>query len=417
MASGHPDGTPRWRAAALGLTVILVACGPSPREVENAVEGFNYVAGTQTALSLYQFTDDTLLVETARGIRELGSNAVKLSMSARYCTIEYRLPRDERIRSLADLATLEPSFRQVLEMDFRYYLFWAYSFSQYRGGGGQADLVSFIDGFSIEESEQVYRELYDLSRHLLATYSGTGKVFYIGHWEGDWHLRPDYDRTRPLDPRTVEGMIAWLRTRQRAVDDAKREVPHHDVELYHYTEVNLVRRGLNGEPCAATLVVPAVDVDYVSYSAWDSTNNPKSAGDMRQSLFSALDFLEGQLRPKAGLPPGRRVWIGEFGYPAIQHTAEDADRRTRWVLRSGLEWGCPFVLYWEFYNNEAEPDGTQRGYWMVDDHGNRAPVYLTYAAYYRQARELVAAHVAEHGRPPTPQEFGRAALELPALEP
>ena len=381
------------------------------------MDGFNYVAGTQTALSLYHFTDDTLLVETARGIRDLGSNAIKLSMSARYCTVEYRLPRDESILTLRDLAAAEPSFRQVFDMDFRYYLVWTYCFSQYRGGDGQADLVSFTDGFSAKEAEQVYREFHDLARHLLETYSGTGKVFYLGHWEGDWHLRPDYDRARPLDPHTVDGMVAWLQTRQRAIDDAKREVPHHDVGLYHYTEVNLVRRGLNGEPCAATLVLPAVDVDYVSYSAWDSTNNPASAVEMRRSLFTALDFLEGQLRPRPELPPGRRVWIGEFGYPAIRHTPEDADRRTRWVLRAGLEWGCPFVLYWEFYNNEAEPDGRQRGYWMVDDHGSRTPVYDTYAAYYRQARDLVTAFVAEHGRLPSREEFSRAALSLPALEP
>jgi hypothetical protein len=45
-------------------------------------------------------------VETARGIRAMGSNVLKLSMSARYCDVEYRLRRDDRIRSLRQLAEL-----------------------------------------------------------------------------------------------------------------------------------------------------------------------------------------------------------------------------------------------------------------------------------------------------------------------
>jgi hypothetical protein len=396
--------------------VLAVACGggrgPDPPAL---VEGFNYVAGTQTALSAYQFTSDTLLVETALGIRGMGSNAVKLSMSPRYCGVEYHLPRDERIHSLRQLVELEPSYRRVLAMDFKYYLVWVYGFSGYRGGQGQTDLVSFVDGFSAQEAEQEYREMYDLVRSLLTTYAGTGKVFYLGHWEGDWHLRSDFDRDRPLEERTVAGMVEWLRTRQRAVDDAKRDTPHPDVEVYHYTEVNLVRRGMKGQPCAATLVLPQVDVDYVSYSAWDSTNDPRTAAEMRRSLFTALDFIEGQLRPRPALPAGRRVWIGEFGFPANRFNEEVADRRTRWVVRSGLEWGCPFILYWELYNNEVEPDGRQRGYWMVDDTGARTKVYFTFAEYYRQARELVAAFLSRHGRLPSREEFGRAAAELPAL--
>lgn len=30
-----------------------------------------------------------------------------------------------------------------------------------------------------------YRQVYELAVHLLKTYSGSGKSFYLGHWEGD----------------------------------------------------------------------------------------------------------------------------------------------------------------------------------------------------------------------------------------
>ncbi len=50
------------------------------------------------------------------------------------------------------------------------------------------------------------------------------------------------------------------------------------------------------------------------------------------------------------------------------------DLLARHVMRAGLKWGCPFVLYWEMYNNEVTPDGRQRGFWLIDDHGIKQPV-------------------------------------------
>jgi len=32
---------------------------------------------------------------------------------------------------------------------------------------------------------------------------------------------------------------------------------------------------------------------------------------------------------------------------------QEQDNLSRRVMRAGLEWGCPFVLYWEMYNNEV----------------------------------------------------------------
>jgi len=398
--------------------IVGWGCGtapPSPAALEREVAQYNTVAGTQTILPAYGFTGEDRLLETARIIRSMGSTTLKMALTARYCTVEYHLPRDPSIRSLRDLAEKQPSVRAVLDMDFSNYIFWAYAFSQYRGGDTQQALASFQDGFTDGEAAAVYREIHDLAAWLLEIYSGTGKRFYIGHWEGDWHLRWDYDMKRPLRPQTVAGIIRWLNTRQRAIDDARRETPHHGVEVYGYTEVNLVQRGLRGKPCATTEVLPNVNVDYVSYSAWDSTNDPASARAMRDRLVPALDFIEAHLRPRPSLPPGKRVWIGELGYPAIKFSEEEADRRTRWVIRTGLEWGCPFVLYWELYNNEVTPEGRQRGYWLIDDTGRKTPLYHTYRRYYLEAHAWLRAFAARHGRLPTRSEFDRAAPGFAAL--
>ncbi len=401
--------------AALAAGVGCAAPHQGASDSRQALARFNTVVGTQTILPAYGFSKQDRLLETARCIRDMGSTTIKMSLSSRYCTAEYHLPKDPSIRSLRDLAQRQPSVRAVLDMSFANYIFWAYAFSQHRGDDSQQGLASFQDGLSDDEASRVYREIHDLAAYLLKAYSGTGKRFYIGHWEGDWHLRWDYDRTGPLRPEAVRGMIRWLNVRQRAIDDAKRETPHHDVDVFGYTEVNLVHRGLHGQPCATTEVLPHIDVDYVSYSAWDSTNKPASAEALRTKLFAALDFIEKKLRPRPHLPPGKRVWIGEFGYPAISYSESQTDRNTRWVLRAGLEWGCPFVLYWELYNNEVERSGRQRGYWMIDDQGRETAVYQTYAAFYRQAGSFLSTFAARNHRPPTPREFAAAAVSFPSL--
>ena len=57
-----------------------------------------------------------------------------------------------------------------------------------------------------------------------------------------------------------------------------------------------------------------------------------------------------------------------------ENKPQEPDNLSRRVMRAGLEWGCPFVLYWEMYNNEVR-DGRQRGFWLIDNEGRKQPVY------------------------------------------
>ena len=98
---------------------------------EVLLKAFNYSISTQTVGPKYQFTKETSLVETAQQIQAMGSNLLKFSMHPRYCTENYGLPENKDINSLTKLATLEPSFSRVLNMDFKYYHIWVYGFSQY----------------------------------------------------------------------------------------------------------------------------------------------------------------------------------------------------------------------------------------------------------------------------------------------
>jgi hypothetical protein len=243
--------------------------------------------------------------------------------------------------------------------------------------------------------------MYDLTRYLLQTYSGAGKAFFLGNWETDHHLT-DSKRREP-SAELVAKVTNWVETRQQAVDDAKRDTAHTDVEVYYYLEVNLVWEAMAGKPRAASIVLPAAGIDFVSYSAYDSL-----LPDPEQQLPPALDYLAAQLPPKAGIA-GKRVFIGEYGFPADRYSPQQQDALSRRVMRTGLAWGCPFVLYWEIFNNEVS-NGRQRGFWLIDDQGRKQPIYFTLQHYYEIARAWVTDFLHRQHRLPDPSEFDNAAV-------
>ncbi len=375
-----------------GLTALCSAEEPPVSTRRPVPDAFQYVIGTQTFSPSYQFTDKPRLLETAEAILEMGSNTIKFGIGSNYHGERGNVPaKTDGIDSLTALVRDEPTHRAVLDMPFAHYLIWVYPFAP----------GWWKNGYSAEDSARQSQEIYDVACHLLKTYSGSGKAFYLGHWEGDWHLRDGYDTKTDdsVTPAAVQGMIDWLNARQKAVDDAKRDTPHHGVEVWNYCEVNLVKIGLEGRKCVTNDVLPHTSVDFVSYSAYDTQNDPETLG-------AALNHIESKLPPKEGIA-GKRVFIGEYGFPAEINSPAQQDKKSRQVMRVALEWGCPFALYWEMFSNEVR-DGKQRGFWLIDDRGEKQPVYHAHARFYAWAREFIAEFRAAHGREPSRSEFGQA---------
>jgi hypothetical protein len=390
---------PRLPSLAFACSLCAVALSDAPPAAAR-VDALNAVLGTQTIGVKYGFTDQTRLVETAERILEMGSGILKITLSGKMDEA-YGLPKRDDVRSLTDLVSRDPSVKRVFDMPFAYYHLWVYPFAHRDS--------SWKDGFTEQERQHEYDEVRALALYLLKTYAGTGKTFYFGHWEGDWSLLAGYDKNLAPAPEAVQGMIDWLNVRQTAVDDATREAGARDVKIYTYTEANLVQKGMKGGPCVVNSVLPHTRVDYVSYSSYDTINPHK--GDTRQALREALDFIESKLPPKPGLG-GKRVFIGEYGFPLSKTTTPELqDLYSRDVCRAALEWGCPFVLYWEFYCNEIA-DGKHRGFWLIDDKNQKQPFYYTLQRYYEGLRRYAADCKAKSGRTPTDDELRAKALEL-----
>ncbi|MBN1480839.1 hypothetical protein JXA70_11240 [candidate division KSB1 bacterium] len=368
-----------WPAILMSPALLLFFCLTKMNCTQSAkpvaldfIASYNTVLGTQTIGAVYQFSDDTDLVETARRIREMDSNILKISLD----TKKYPGTPDGEY-TLSELVTDESSFKAVFDMDFAYYHLWAYP---------RDDSWYWIDGMDSLEVALEYEAIYNLAATLLQQYSGSGKVFYIGHWEGDWHLVDDYNRNQTPSAVRLQGTIDWMNIRQKAVDDAKAQTPHKNVQLYHYTEVNLVRKSMDGDVAWTSHVLPFINPDYVSWSCYESLGGISTVEDARVKLWPVLDYIESKLEAKSNVP-GKRVWIGEYGFPfgrfrdSDPQTPNEQNIMSLAVAQAALEWGTPFCLYWEFYNNVIE-NNRHAGFWMVDSANVEQPVYTSHKNYY-----------------------------------
>jgi len=370
-----PAATAALRRAAACLLAALVpaaaAANPEWWETPGRPDLFPQVVGTQNFDPAYRFTEEPPLVEGAREIARMGSRILKTT-------------------------TPPPAqLTQLLGMPFTHYLLWFRSSNRWTGG------------LTEEMRRQEYDATFAFARDLLTRPDAAGKTFLLGHWEGDWYLLPNKRRDIDAPALAVDGMVAWLNVRQRAIEDARRAVPDSRARVYQYAEVNRVRDAMvGGRRRMVDQVLPRVDVDLVSYSAYDSQQLP--AAEVR----ATLDYINRQLRPKPGLP-AKRVFIGECGLSWVACGSDPAehDRRNREILAKLLSWRPAMVLYWQVYNNEVK-DGRQLGFWLIDDRRRPVPLHATLVSLYAQQ----AARARSAG-PPSAEEsaaLGERLLAPPA---
>lgn len=333
------------------------------------IENYNYVLGTQTIGPKYKFTNEDALIETAKAIYDMGSRSLKISLSvSSYPGVS------GSYSTLTSLVRDNASFRQTIDMPFRNYFFWARSHA------------NWADGYSEAERTEDSIQIYDLTKYLLSHYNNTGKTFYLGHWEGDWYLLPNYDRNYVPSDERCANMAKWLRTRQNAIDKAKNEGGFNNVMVYGYVEVNqVVDAKFSAKKRVVNCVLPLTNVDFVSYSSYDAQWYDQA------KYNSILDYIEANLPPKAGIT-GKRIFIGEIGN-SLEKSGWDINKHesdNRAFFKTAIAWGCPFVLYWEMYNNEFDTaNNRHRGFWLINDKNEKQPLYDMFTYFYDAAKKYV----------------------------
>ncbi|MBB6462625.1 hypothetical protein [Flammeovirga kamogawensis] len=368
-----------------------------------SLEDYNFVLGTQAIGGKYKFTNDSYIVEQAKQVRAMGSNLLKISLAAKYFKVYPDLEKDPSIQSSLDLLKIKKDYKTVIDMDFKYVFMWIHTLTK----------AKWNDGVTKQEEQLFYNEMYDLATYLLKKYNNSGKTFMLGNWEGDWLLHGLGNRNVIPSEVKVAGMTKWLQIRQKAVDDAKKKVKHKNVKLYHYVEVNLIKKGMKGEICITESILPKVDVDLVSYSSYEYLKNGDDLALITKDLGDAMDYIESKLQPKKGVDFKRRVFIGEYGFKAMDGlNLEKQAKNTKNLMIASLKLDIPFSLHWEMYNNEFLKDGRTKGMSLISQEGEKKPVYYLHSNYYKVMNSFLVDYKKENNKYPTQEIYKNKAIEV-----
>ncbi len=331
----------------------------------------------------YRFTDGDFLNEGADRILQTGMRVIKVYLHDP--AGNYPTPRGwPQFESLTDMAR-HPSYRRLFARPFSTFILTAYSVG--------ADDHYWREGVSEADAARERRQFAELTAHLLKTYAGTGKTFVLQNWEGDWALRGALGAAAKAEPgpREIEGMIRWLNARQAGVEEGRRAVRAPKVRVYHACEVNLVAEAMQGRRTVTNDVLPHTRCDLYSYSAYDTIGAASEDFEAGRELFRrALNHIASRA-PDSPDFGDRNVYVGEFGWPEVRSAqdpaadGEKAMRVIRMTTETALEWGCPYVVYWQVYDNESRAGGRRpangevRGFYLIRPDGSRAPAWDYFA--------------------------------------
>jgi len=367
-------------AAALNILTEPGVSAPRGERPMRDVLGVNHIN------VLYTLTGKDALNEGADQVLELGSRVIKLTMREQM-TPHYRHGvRWPEVTSLAALAE-HPALRELFAKPFTTYVIMAF-----RPGKP----ISYqVGGMLAEDVRAEQDAFYELTRHFLTRYRGSGKTFVLQDWEGDWVLtNPPLDMDRVPDPSAIEGMVAWLNARQEGVDRARDEVGMDGVRVFHASEVNLLGKAMAGKPTMANDVVPRTHCDLYSYSAYDTLVQG------REPLRAALEYLRAKA-PDSRWFGADNLYLGEFGWPESLVGEERRLEIIRDGVEVGRECGMQYLLFWALYDDGvrdpalASEVGLGRlarpltnadmvGNWLVRPDGTRSVVWEYFEALCRE---------------------------------
>jgi hypothetical protein len=251
----------------------------------------------------------------------------------------------------------------------------------------RSDGKIFRDGMTEYDIQEEYDITYSYVEQLLKRFNGTEKKFYLGHWEGDWYLLPGMNATYDADPTRMNGMTQWLNIRQKAIEDARRNIPS-TAKVYHYVEMNRTYDAYHlGMKRLVNAVLPLVTVDYVSVSSYDIQERDA------ETIKDVIEYIErnANFSNNYPVPESRRVFIGEFGIPAIRFDYDETKHceENIKIFKKFESLDLPFILYWNYYNNEYDKSGRHRGFWVVNNVGKKVKLFYELQRMWSESQKHV----------------------------
>jgi len=269
-----------------------------------------------------------------------------------------------RAGTLSELFASDPIQAVLKRKELTTVMFTAYDFTSYPN-------QRYLDrAFLAANRQRIFDEYEQLTEEIMRRETGSGRVFVIGHWEGDNQvycassykfLIDDAERAKCLGQNPAErlaGLGEWLRIRQEAIAAGReraKQAGASGVEVWHAVEFNtlyhfrgVVGASVRGKDFHGVLdtVVPLVKPDFCSYSAWESLNPDRLGKDLKLILKQCA--------------PARLI-IGELGYePTAEH--RDPTKGYAKAIAAVTKFGdsVAAVYFWEAF---------QKGFGIFDADG------------------------------------------------
>lgn len=348
-----------------------------------------------------------ILNEGAHVLEELGTRVFKGWLKKP--DTDYPFTDWPEFDSLVDIVQ-HRRFEDLFQRDFDTYVFQtiAHTDAMQNGGGGY-----FFHEFTDQQATDESAAFYELSKHLLETYDGTGIEIVFQNWEGDEMTIQGSGNEKPPKPAVLDRMKRWLNARQRGISRARREV-ESDVAIMGACEISQVRAPMKKDSeWIVNTILPELEVDLVSYSSWDLCQDVKSApkvtDSVREKIHNTLDYVAEHAPPESEYAAQAlgtdtpQIYLGEYGSPLNVNGIDKSMRAIRTVDREARAWGVPYTLFWQTYDNEVVIDGEEvivdpdiesvlkeefpegvtrddlRGYYLRRPDGTRAPPWYHFA--------------------------------------
>lgn len=224
-----------------------------------------------------------------------------------------------------------------------------------------------------------YAEIRALAEHLLSAYNGTGREFVLQNWEGDWAFMDSTVVETHVSRELVDRYVAFLGTRQRAVEDARKAVAS-DCRVLNAVEANRVLDAREKPHLRriARDISERISPDVVSYSAYDSTIVEQGGWGASHAAWeqATVPAFTKALRALKAAFPGAELQVGEFGFPENEAPpGANLDSMIRVVHEICRAEGVARLIYWQVFDNEngAGGAGTYRGFWVRTPAGALTP--------------------------------------------
>ena len=345
--------------------------------VPNATFGFYQWASTAPS---------DVLERTQEALHRLHAGLVRIYLGPRY-DYHSAVLAEGRQRLGPDEAWRQPHIRRLLDDPcISTVVLTAYPARNY--GSGPDDINLNRPWSKLDEAAE-YAQMFALADGLYREYGQQARTFILANSEADARLLEIANYTGSLQD-ALKNIIAWQRTRYRAVADARLKHAGARLRVLNAFEISLVnleivrdgggfRHDTDGTVNALTSIVPQVPFDILSYSAYESINSPFETGAIDTPPAAITQRLVRDWR-RLRRATAKPIMIGELGFSRREFDALPTGGVTPRLdaALSALRRIRPaYTVLWQAFDG-VRADGSSDGFGLLEAEGSAEAVIRKY---------------------------------------